>query len=256
MPVHQLGLPADMDAFEGIAARHGLALVEDAACAVGGRWRDRPVGSASSPACFSLHARKVLTTGEGGMITTGDREQAERLRRLRHHGMDLSDLVRHSATDVVFEEYVEPAWNARMTDMQAALGLCQLEVLDHVLAARRRIAERYGEVLSELPGVEPAVEPDGTTHTWQSYGVWLDERIDRTELMRSLLADGVSSRRGPTAIHLQRAYAGTQVTLPVTEAADRRVLLLPIFPALTEAQQERVGASLARALGVAAPSAV
>ena len=256
MPVHQLGLPANMDAFERIAERHGLALVEDAACAIGGLWRDRPIGSTSSPACFSLHARKVLTTGEGGMITTGDHEQAERLRRLRHHGMDLSDLVRHSATDVVFEEYVERAWNARMTDIQAALGLCQLGVLDHVLAARRRIAERYKEVLAELPGVRSAAEPPEATHTWQSYAVWLDESIDRTELMRRLLADGVSSRRGPTAIHLQRAYEGTRVALPVTEAADRQVLLLPIFPALTGEQQERVGASMARAVRGGAPSAV
>jgi perosamine synthetase len=256
MPVHQLGLPADMDAFERIAARHGLVLVEDAACAIGGRWRGRPIGSWTSPACFSLHARKVLTTGEGGMITTGDPDQAERLRRLRHHGMNMSDLARHAANDVVFEEYVEKAWNARMTDMQAALGLCQLEVLDHVLARRRTIADRYGEILSDLPGVRPATEAPGATHTWQSYAVWLDESIDRTNLMRELLADGVSTRRGPTAIHLQGAYDETHANLPVTEAADRHVLLLPIFPDLSDEQQERVGKSMARALQAPATASV
>jgi dTDP-4-amino-4,6-dideoxygalactose transaminase len=247
MPVDQLGLPADLDAFAALAERHGLKIVEDAACAMGARWRGRPIGSFPWPACFSLHARKVITTGEGGMVTTGDGDQADRLRRLRHHGMDLSDLARHQAQDVVFEAYVERAWNARMTDMQAALGLCQLDALDEILARRRHVAERYGELLAGLDGVTPPAEPAGAEHTWQSYGVRLDDGIDRLEVMRGMLRDEIATRRGPTAIHEERAYDGVETApLPHTEAAARRVLLLPIFPALDGEQQERVAASLAR----------
>ena len=127
MPVHQVGLPADMDRFQELSQRYGVAIVEDAACAIGATYKGRQIGSLGPLACFSLHPRKVITTGEGGMIAVHDHAVADRLRRLRAHGMDMSDLARHSARDVVFEAYPERGWNTRMTDLQAALGLCQLE---------------------------------------------------------------------------------------------------------------------------------
>ena len=247
MPVHQLGLPADMDAFAALAERHGLALVEDAAPSVGALYKGTPVGGLPSVACFSLHARKVITTGEGGMITTQDPELAERLRRLRHHGMDLSDLARHTAGDVVFEGYPERGWNARMTDMQAAMGIVQLEALDDVLARRRALAGRYTEALAGIDGIEPPGEPEDVTHSWQSYAVRLDEAVvgPRLELMRALLREGVHTRRGPTAIHLEQSWAGTaDQPLPETERAGENVLLLPLFPDLTDEQQDHVLAAL------------
>jgi perosamine synthetase len=242
MPVHQIGLPADMDAFLAIAADHGLAIVEDAACAVGASYRGRPIGSLGQPACFSLHPRKVITTGEGGMITTNDSDLAERMRKLRQHAMDVSDLARHSATDVVFESYPERGWNLRMTDLQAALGLRQLEVLDWILAARRRVAERYTKALRGVPHVEPPFEPDYAVRTWQSYAVRLGPGlpVSRTELMRRLLADGIPTRRGIMAIHHERPYASGAPKLPHTDAAAAEVLLLPLFPALTEQEQDHV----------------
>jgi perosamine synthetase len=252
MPVHQLGLPAEMDAFLEIAARHGLALVEDAAPAVGARYRDRPVGSLGPVSCFSLHARKVITTGEGGMITTDDAELAARLRRLRHHGMDVSDLDRHAARDVVFEDYPERGWNARMTDFQAAVGLCQLEALDEILALRRRLAERYTAALEGLDAVSTPYEPEHVRAAWQSYAVRLAPEVDRLELMRRMLADGIATRRGVSAIHLTGSWDAGGAQLPATEAADREVLLLPLFPELTEEQVDRVVASLTAHL----PSAV
>ena len=133
MPVHQVGLPADMDAFIALAERYGLELVEDAACAIGAHYKGRPIGSLGPLACFSLHPRKVITTGEGGMIAVHDPAVAARLRTLRQHAMDLSDLARHGAKDIIFEGYPERGWNCRMTDMQAALGLRQLEALDDIL---------------------------------------------------------------------------------------------------------------------------
>jgi dTDP-4-amino-4,6-dideoxygalactose transaminase len=242
MPVHQIGLPADMDAFLRIAAERDLALVEDAACAIGATYRGRPIGSLGPPACFSLHPRKVITTGEGGMITTNDVELAGRLRKLRQHAMDLSDLARHNATDIVFESYPERGWNCRMTDLQGALGLRQLEVLDWILASRARVAARYNEALTRLPGLEPPFEPDYAVRTWQSYPVRVrpEALVDRTELMRRLLADGVATRRGIMATHHELSYSDGAPSLPHTDAASEEVLLLPLFPELTTDEQDYV----------------
>jgi dTDP-4-amino-4,6-dideoxygalactose transaminase len=253
MPVHQLGLPADMDAFVAIGERQGVAIVEDAACAVGSQWRGRPIGSLDTIACFSLHARKVITTGEGGMITTNDPELAERLRRLRHHGMDMSDLVRHAADDVVFEDYPERGWNHRMTDFQAAVGLCQLDALEEILTLRRAVAERYTQALENVPGVTPPVEPADRRHSWQSYAIRLDPAIDRLELMRAMLRDGIATRRGVTAIHHTPAYAeAAEQSLPNTDASEREAMLLPIFPELTGEQADHVVERLAAHVAVIA----
>jgi perosamine synthetase len=241
MPVHQVGLPADMDAFIDLAERRGLALVEDAACAIGARHRGRSIGSLGT-ACFSFHPRKVITCGEGGMIALRDREMAERLRRLRQHAMDQSALARHNARDVVIEHYPERGWNARMTDLQAAVGLCQLEVLDTVLTERRRLAERYSTALAEIPWIEVPIEPEYAERTWQSYPIRIapDAPVGAEELMRLLLRDGVATRRGVMAIHLEGAYADGSVRLPHTEAAARDVVLLPLFPDLSDAAQDYV----------------
>jgi perosamine synthetase len=270
MPVHQVGLPADMDAFVEIARRHHLALVEDAACAIGARHRGRPVGSIGPMACFSLHPRKVITTGEGGFIAVGDKPLAERLRRLRQHGMSVSDLARHRTDQVVIEAYPEPGFNYRMTDMQAALGLCQLEVLDEVLERRRGLAERYTAALAQIPGLEPPYDPPYAQRTWQSYCVRVapGSPIARTELMERLLADGIVTRRGVMAIHLEEAYAMAEerasiggeesvppgadtherADLPHSQAAAREVLMLPLFPDLTFEQQDYVIARLSEHL--------
>jgi perosamine synthetase len=255
MPVHQLGLPADMDAFFELSERRRVVIVEDAACAIGARYRGRPIGSLGTLACFSLHPRKVITTGEGGMIAVRDAAVAERLRRLRAHGMDLSDLARHAARDVVVESYPERGWNSRMTDMQAALGLCQLRALDTILARRRLLAERYTEALERIPHIEAPYDPPYATRTWQSYCVRIapDAPIGRTELMRGLLRDGIATRRGVMAIHEEAAYSerpalAGRVGLPHTEAAAREALMLPLFPDLSEEQQDYVVGRLAARL--------
>lgn len=242
MPVHQVGLPADMDGFVELADRHRLVLVEDAACAIGALHRGRPIGSLGPLACFSFHPRKVITCGEGGMIAVHDPEMAERLRRLRQHAMDQSALARHAARDVVIEHYPERGWNARMTDLQAAVGLRQLEVLDTVLAERRRLAERYTAALSEIPYLEVPHEPEYAERTWQSYPVRLGPGapVGVEELMRLLLEDGIATRRGIMAIHLEDSYRDPDVRLPHTEAAARDVVLLPLFPDLSDQAQDYV----------------
>jgi perosamine synthetase len=250
MPVHQVGLPADMDAFLSLAERHRLALVEDAACAIGAEYRGRPIGSLETLACFSLHPRKVITTGEGGMITLQDEALAERLRRLRAHGMSMSDLARHSATEVTFESYPERGFNYRMTDMQAALGLCQLDALDWILQRRRELAERYTAALAQVPHVEPPYDPPYARRTWQSYCVRISPgaAVSRDELMSLLLADGIATRRGVMSIHSEASYGAAGGDLSETEAAGRETLMLPLFPDLTERDQDRVIECIAAAV--------
>jgi perosamine synthetase len=247
MPVHQMGLPADMDSFLALAERHRLVVVEDAACAIGALHRGRPIGSLGPLACFSFHPRKVITCGEGGMIAVHDPEIAERLRRLRQHAMDQSALARHAARDVVIEHYPERGWNARMTDLQAAVGLRQLDVLDTVLEERRRLAERYTSQLSAIPTLGVPDEPEYAVRTWQSYPVRVGAEAPAgvEELMRRLMADGIATRRGIMAIHLEGAYSEVETELPHTEAAAQDVVLLPLFPGLTDEAQDHVISRLA-----------
>ena len=156
--------------------------------------------------------------------------------------MDVSDLERHRSQDVVVESYPERGWNARMTDMQAALGLCQLELLDEILAERSRLAERYTAALEHVPGLEPPYEPDYAERTWQSYAITLSPAapIGRAELMRALLRDGIPTRRGVMAIHRERSYADRVVRLPHTDAASGASLMLPLFPGMSTEQQDHV----------------
>jgi perosamine synthetase len=246
MPVHQVGLPADMDAFFALADQHSVHIVEDAACAIGATYKGRQIGSLGAPACFSLHPRKVITTGEGGMITVHDEALADRLRKLRQHAMDLSDLARHGSSEVIFESYPERGFNARMTDLQAALGLTQLAALDDILAERRAIAERYTAALAGHPHLEAPVDPPYAQRTWQSYPVRVrrSSPVSRTELMQRLLDDGIATRRGVMAIHHEAPYSAP-VLLPHTERAAEDTLMLPLFCGITEAEQDYVVARLA-----------
>jgi perosamine synthetase len=246
MPVHQVGLPADMDAFFALAEQHSLHIVEDAACAIGATYKGRQIGSLGAPACFSLHPRKVITTGEGGMITVHDEALADRLRKLRQHAMDLSDLARHGSSEVIFESYPERGFNARLTDLQAALGLTQLAALDDILAERRAIAERYTAALAGHPHLEAPTDPPYAERTWQSYPVRVrrSSPIGRTELMQRLLDDGIATRRGVMAIHHEAPYSAP-VLLPHTERAAEDTLMLPLFCGITEAEQEYVVTRLA-----------
>src|SRR3954471_7519195 len=240
MPVHQLGLPADMDPVLALAVELGATIGAEAACAIGARYKGRPIGSLGPLAGFSLHPRKVITTGEGGMIAVHDPEVAGRRRPLRQHAMDVSDVARHAARDIVIEGYPERGWNCRMTDMQAALGLCQLELLEEILAERRRQAERYTAVFERMPYLSPPYEPEYAQRTWQSYAVHLSPvaPIGRTELMRRLLHDGIATRRGVMAIHHEPAYAEVRGDLPNTDMLASETFMLPLFPGLTDEQQD------------------
>jgi len=242
MPVDQLGLPCDIDAFGALAARHGLRVLDDAACAFASRDRGRPVGSLAEVTVFSLHARKVVTTGEGGMIVTKDAAFAERLRRLRHQGMSLSDYARHGKRPTVFESYPEVGYNYRITDLQAAIGLKQLDRLEPMLARRREIARRYTAALSNHPLFIPPYVPEGLEPNWQSYQIVLRDGgpIERNAVMDRLHDLHIPTRRGVMASHLEPPYQDVNAVLPQTETLAARTLQLPIHPGLTEVQLEYI----------------
>jgi perosamine synthetase len=208
------------------------------------------VGSLSDLTCFSFHPRKSITTGEGGMITTGDGEVADRLRRLRSHGASTSDLARHRSGTLDFEEYPELGFNYRMTDVQAAIGVVQMGRLEDVLAARRRLALRYSAALAELDGVEVPYEPPDRPHTFQSYCVRLPSGV-RSKVMADLAAAGVSSRRGVMAVHLEPFYRTSACVLPETERATANTLLLPLFAGMTDQEQDQVIGALASSVKAA-----
>jgi dTDP-4-amino-4,6-dideoxygalactose transaminase len=251
--VDQAGVPADLDAMQALCAPRGITVVEDAACAAGSVYRGRPVGAGATLAAFSFHPRKLLTTGEGGMVVTPDAEQAALLRRLREHGMDVSAARRHASGQPVTEHYLEVGFNYRMTDIQAAVGLVQLAKLPRLIARRRVLAARYQELLADIPGVAMIGDPDYGTTNFQSFWLLLppDAPVSRDDLLRQLSEAGISGRRGIMAAHAEPAYAGwPRPPLPVTERLSTSSLILPLFHEMTEAQQEEVVSVIRRAFGL------
>jgi dTDP-4-amino-4,6-dideoxygalactose transaminase len=243
IPVHQVGLAADLDRLLPLESR-GITIIEDAACATGSMYRDRPIGSSGHMACFSFHPRKTISLGEGGMLTTDDAALADRARRLRSHGASVSDHARHQAKGLVYEEYVELGYNYRMTDVQAAIGLEQMRKLDGFLARRKQIARRYDEAFGPLQGVQVPAHPPYASHAYQSYGIRLlpECRADRDQVLRDLVALGISCRRGIPPIHLEPLYRDRfgRVSLPVTEDVAARSIFLPMFASLSGGDQQRV----------------
>ena len=254
--VHQLGLPCDLGQLLPLAAARGVPVVEDAACAIGsevrwqGEWQriGRPHGDV---ACFSFHPRKLLSTGDGGMLTTARADLDARFRLLRQHGMSVPDTVRHASKDVVFESYPVLGFNYRMTDIQAAIGREQLSRLGPLVARRRELAARYEKVLADVPGVLAPREPEWARTNWQSYAVRL-ERADLRAVMQRMLNDGIATRRGVMNAHTEAAYPeGTWRTpgsLAESERAQRDTLVLPLFHQMTLEEQDLVVAALARAV--------
>ena len=256
--VHQIGMPCDLKTILAVAKRHGLPVVEDAACAAGseilwnGQWEKigKPHGDVC---CFSFHPRKLLTTGDGGMITTSSAAWDERFRRLRHHGMSVSASARHQAKQVIFETYPETAFNYRLTDIQAAVGREQLKRLPEIIERRRGMAERYRERLAGIPGLKAPPEPGWARTNWQSYCVRLDEHLDQRQVMQEMLDRGVAARRGIMCIHREEAYADLPRPWPLTESekAQDHCVLLPLYHQMTEQEQDYVVEQLASVLAVA-----
>jgi len=249
--VHQMGMPCDLARVVAIGRKHQLPVIEDAACAIGseifwnGRWEKigKPHGDV---ACFSFHPRKVISTGDGGMITTANPEWDRKFRLLRQHAMSVPDTVRHASNRVIFERYPSLGYNYRMTDIQAAVGREQLRRLPEIVSRRRELAARYDCMLRGTPGLRLPNEPAWARTNWQSYCVRLPDGVDQRVVMQAMLDAGVSTRRGVMCTHREDAYRGTPLRspLPHSERAQDRCILLPLYHQLTADEQERVSAAL------------
>lgn len=245
--VHQLGMPADIDTFQLLCEKHGLKLIEDAACAAGSAYKGKKIGSHSELVCFSFHPRKVISTGDGGMITTNREDYYNRLKLLRQHGMSVNDRVRHEANKVIFEDHVEVGYNYRMTDIQAAVGIKQLEKLDWIVAERRKIAAMYHEAFKDLDSIRLPLEKEGYFSNYQSYSIYLEEScpVVRNELMQELLNSGIATRRGVMTSHRETAYkeACADTKLPVSENLQDRSIMLPLYVPMEKSDIDKVAIS-------------
>src|SRR6202163_3568317 len=242
--VHQMGMPCDLSALVALAKRHGIVLIEHAACAAGSQIRideqgDRIGKPHGDIACFSFHPRKVITTGEGGMLTTSNPEFDRKFRLLRQHGMSVPDTVRHGSAQVIFEDYLVVGFNYRMTDVQAAVGRKQLERLPELVARRRTLASRYAELLGNIDGLSLPAEPDWARSNWQSYCVRLPDRVDQKEVMQKLLDQGIATRRGIMCSHREAPYSNgmPRHDLHQSELAQDHSILLPIYAQIGEDDQ-------------------
>jgi perosamine synthetase len=260
--VHQMGMPCDLSAIVKIARARGLVVIEDAACAIGsevlwdGQWEK--IGKAHGDiACFSFHPRKIMSTGDGGMITTNNKDWAARCRLLRQHGMSVPDTVRHGSSKVIFEAYPIIGYNYRMTDIQAAVGREQLKRLPEIVARRREIAEQYRRLMSDIPGLTLPTEPEWARSNWQSFCVRLPASVDQREVMQNMLDAGVSTRRGVMCSHREEPYLDARRfgELENSEEAQDQCIVLPLYGQMTSADVSAVAQALRGACGVASRAA-
>ena len=266
--VHQMGMPCDLKAILNIAKKYSLPVIEDAACAIGseilweGEWEKigKPHGDI---ACFSFHPRKVITTGDGGMLTTSNPEWDQKFRLWRQHGMSIPDTVRHGSKQVIFETYPVLGYNYRMTDIQAAVGREQLKKLPEIIFRRRQLAEKYQELLSDVSGIELPTEPLWAKANWQSYCIKLADNINQVEVMQKLLDQRIATRRGIMCAHTEESYqtqpwhCGIQYNscdclkaeckkLKFSQQSQDKCLILPLFPDMLLQEQQKTSENIKR----------
>jgi len=252
MVVHQFGLCADMAAFLALAKEFNLQIIEDSACALGAKIGDKHQGQFGNLACLSFHPRKSITTGEGGMILTDDEELAMSLRGLRSHGAAISAHTRHNMGSFALPPFDRIGYNYRMTDLQAAMGLAQMEKVDFIMETRRKLAKRYDKLISDIDWLTAPIEPEGYTHSYQSYVCMLKfddlssfEGGEKRDKILTLLSEkGIATRQGAHASHALECYRLKyglhQEALPVSYACDRLSLTLPLYVQMTDTEQDYV----------------
>ncbi len=253
--VHLFGLAACMDEILTITGKRGIQVVEDAACAVGATYDGKPVGCLGDIGCFSFHPRKVITTGEGGMVTTRDAQAAGRIRSLRNHGSTGPPPGEANATRPhVMATFNLLGYNMRLSDIQAAVGVAQLAKLDGLLEERSRLASRYHQLLVEIDDIAVPTVPPRCGHTYQSYVIRLREGgvERRNQVMDFLDKRNIQTRPGTHAVHrlgyYREKYGLRSEMFPAASACEDRSITLPIFPGMTEEDQQFVVSILAEAL--------
>jgi dTDP-4-amino-4,6-dideoxygalactose transaminase len=241
--VDQGGVPLDLDSIRGLCDPRGITVIEDAACGAGSTYHGRPVGAGAKITAWSFHPRKIITTGEGGMITTPHEGWADRARWLREHAMSVSAADRHGKVLAPPETYLEVGYNYRMTDLQAAIGLVQLARLPEIVRRRRELAEAYKKQIDEIPGLRAVADPPWGECNFQSFWVEVPSfPLSRDELLSRLAGADISARRGIMSSHRQPPYASASApgSLLVTEWLTDNTLILPLFHQMNESEQARV----------------
>ena len=246
MPVHAFGLIADMDPINAIAAAHGLPVIEDAACALSATYKGRAAGTIGTAGVFSFHPRKIITTGEGGMITTDDEALAQTIRVLRTHGAVRGDL---------FMSFIDAGYNYRLSDLHAAVGIAQMAKLDAIVEARQTLAHGLTQRVSHIPGVTAPTVPEGSRHSFQSFVVLLDDDIDRDQVIRLMKERDIETTLGTYSMHLQPyfrdRFAIPDEALPNATRAHNSALTLPLYPQLDDGDLDRIAAALAESVELA-----
>ena len=253
LPVHLFGLSADMDPIVELAKKHNLWIVEDAACGFGSKYKKKHVGTLGDTGCFSFHPRKSITTGEGGMVTTGDAQLAEKIKRLRDHGAAMTDLQRHlGSRPYLLADHPDAGYNQRMTDLQGALGSAQMDRADQIVAQRGSVANTYDEAFASLDWLRTPYKSEDYNHGYQSYPcLFMADEISpnsikeinllRNEWMDDLQKGGVSTRPATHAVHTlsfyRKKYNLKPTDLPNAYAADQCSISLPLFHGMTEKEQ-------------------
>lgn len=249
MLVHQIGLAADIDGFKAIAKKHKLIIIYDAATALGGKYKNVYLGGDDGLTSFSFHPRKMITTGEGGMIVTNNYKIAESARSLRSTGASISDLVRHKAKGTLVQKYFTYGYNYRMTDMQAAMGLVQMRKIKKILKERGNQAKKYDKAFAGTPEIILPFVPSYATHAFSSYMIRIkSKKVSRDEVLKAMAQNGISCRIGIQPLHFEPFYKEIygRLNLPVTEKIASDSMFLPIFPGLTKEQQNTVIDTLKR----------
>lgn len=246
IPVHLFGLCADMKSILQFAQKNNLEVIEDAACAFGSVQDGQHAGTMGDLGCFSFHPRKIITTGEGGLVSTRTERLARRLRVLRNHGAETSDFDRHQNGKLVLPEFNHLGFNYRMSDLHAAVGLAQLKKLSHIVEERRQQARFYDERLRDAGGIVIPLAPANCFHTYQSYVIRITSqaRTDRDGLIAKLRKQNISTTLGTHAVHTlnfyQEKYGLEADSCPLSAQCQKETLTLPLFPGLTRENQERV----------------
>lgn len=246
IPVHTFGQPAEMDEIIEISEKHNLKIVEDAACAFGARYKKRYAGTLGDLGCFSLHARKGITTGEGGLVVTREREVAEKVRRLSVFG-STSAWAREKRDEFTVPTFTELGYNYKLSDINAAVGVAQLKKLEPIIQRKRVLARHWDSVLEGVGGITPPVTSEHVTHVYQSYVALVDAGIPRDQLVTLLLKRGIQAQIGTYACHIQPVYSSKDVC-PVSLDVYRRALALPMYYTLKEEEIDRAGHHLKNAL--------
>tara|TARA_Y100000768_G_scaffold364601_1_gene325167 strand:- start:1370 stop:2542 length:1173 start_codon:yes stop_codon:yes gene_type:complete len=256
LPVHLFGLAADMGPINMLAKKHKLWVVEDAACGFGSLYHGQHVGTFGDTGCFSFHPRKAITTGEGGMVTTGNKDLAEKIQRLRDHGAAISDLQRHlGPKPYLLADHPDAGYNQRMTDIQGAIGAKQMERANDIVLERRRLASVYGKAFADIDCIQTPIEPDGYQHGYQSYPCLFQPKViaegklnrvheSRNALMDDLQKAGISTRPATHAVHMLKFYAEKYSLkpsdFPNAQVANDCSISLPLFHGMKDDEQSYV----------------